>query len=71
MDHNTPLAAAVTLHAELREAEARTNEIRGRRDAAVREAIAGSADHKPVTMYAIHKRLEIPEQSVRRIRDRG
>lgn len=71
MDRTAPLDAAAALHAELREAEARTNEIRARRDAAVREAITGGPIHEAVTMYAIAKRLDIPEQSVRRIRDRA
>lgn len=71
MEHPTPLDLAASLNTELREAVARVEQLRAGRDAAVREAITGTPDHESVTMYAIAKRLDIPEQSVRRIRDRG
>lgn len=72
VDSNALLDAAA-LHAELLESEAHTKALRAQRDAKIREAIKGDPEHDVpgVTMYAIAHRLEISEQSVQRIRDRG
>lgn len=65
-DAETHLAEAEEQHGDLATLEAHVSATRGARDAAVRAAISAGA-----SMYAIAKRLGVPEQTIRRIRDRG
>lgn len=55
-----------SLHEELLHTEAHADDLRAARDEAIRKEI-----HDGVTMYSIAKRLDITQQSVRDIRDKG
>ena len=65
-DAERHLAEAEGHHGDLGVLEQQISATRGARDASVRAAIEAG-----VTMYAIAKRLGTPEQTIRRIRDRG